>query len=68
MTDLMKGALAAISDIEGGHQDIVESVQCLQYDLDSGDSQSVKSARSMLHRAFLNISNPVQVNGGLGLK
>ena len=57
---LMKGALSAIRD-ECGHQNIVSSIQCLQYDLDFKDSLSLESARAVVHKAFVKIKSPVQV-------
>ena len=57
----LQGALAAISDLEKGNQDYVSRVQCLQYDLDFKNTQSLDSARSLLNRAFAKITNPVEV-------
>ena len=61
----LQGALAAISDLEKGNQDYVSRVQCLQYDLDFKNTQSLDSARSLLNRAFAKITNPVEVKANL---
>ena len=54
----VQGALAAISELEGGHQGLVSPAQCLQYDL---NTESSASAKSKLHQAFADIKSPVQV-------
>ena len=54
----VQGALAAISELEGGHQGLVTTAQCLQYDL---NTESSASAKSKLHQAFADIKSPVQV-------
>ena len=56
-----QGALAAVSDLEGGHQDIVNSIQCLEYDLDFDDMETVDNARELIHKAFFNIKEPIRV-------
>ena len=51
-----------MSDLEGGHQDIVNSIQCrLEYDLDFEDVETVVKARELIHTAFLNIAEPIRV-------
>ena len=51
-----------MSDLEGGHQDIVNSIQRLEYDLDFEDVETVVKARELLiHTAFLNIAAPIRV-------
>ena len=50
-----------MSDLEGGHQDIVSSIQCLEYDLDFENNSSLESAREMILRAFCNIIEPIRV-------
>ena len=50
-----------MSDLEGGHQDIVNSIQCLEYDLDFDDVETVDRARELIHTAFLNIKEPIRV-------
>ena len=56
-----QGALAAVSDLEGGHQDIVNSIQCLEYELDFDDVETVDKARELIHTAFFNIKEPIRV-------
>ena len=53
--------MAAIADIEGGHQDIVKSVQCLEYELDFDNIKTITEARSQLNLALCNIKSPVRV-------
>ena len=53
--------MAAIADIEGGHQDIVKSVQCLEYELDFDNIMTITEARSRLNLALCNIKTPVRV-------
>lgn len=53
-----QGALAAISEVEGGHQGLVSPDHCLQYDL---NTQTSASARTLLHQALASIKTPVQV-------
>ena len=50
-----------MSDLERGHQDIVSSIQCLEYDLDFENNSSLESAREMILRAFCNINEPIRV-------
>ena len=54
--------MAAIADIEGGHQDIVKSVQCLEYELDFENKRTIVEARGRLNMALLNIKHPVRVS------
>eukprot|EP00092_Neocalanus_flemingeri_P027614 GFUD01029963.1.p1 GENE.GFUD01029963.1~~GFUD01029963.1.p1 ORF type:complete len:554 (-),score=119.52 GFUD01029963.1:50-1711(-) len=56
-----QGALAAVSDLEGGHQDIVSSIQCLEYDLDFENKETSDNARQMINKAFWNIKEPIRV-------
>ena len=58
---LFKGALASVSEISGGHQAILKSVQCLEYDLEDGSEILVTKARNMLNRAFCRIKSPIKV-------
>ena len=50
-----------MSDIEKGHQDIVSSIQCLEYDLDFEKEESLENAREMINKAFMNIKDPIRV-------
>ena len=54
--------MAAIADIEGGHQDIVKSVQCLEYELDFDNKRTIVEARGRLNMALCNIKHPVRVS------
>ena len=57
-----QGALAAVSDLEGGHQDIVSSIQCLEYDLDFDKQGTLENGRELINKAFSNIKEPIRVN------
>ena len=59
----LQGPLAWIRDVVGGHQSIVDKVQCLQYELDFENEDSLLSAKQKLHHAFCNITEPLRVKG-----
>ena len=54
--------MAAVSDLEGGHQDIVSSIQCLGYELDFEKIATLEEAKESLNRAFANIKEPLRVS------
>ena len=51
-----------MSDLEGGHQDIVSSIQCLEYDLEFEKKESLDNARDMINKALSNIKEPMRVS------
>ena len=51
-----------MSDIEGGHQDIVKSIQCLEYDLDFDNQETLENGRELINKAFSNIKEPIRVS------
>ena len=51
-----------MSDIEGGHQDIVKSIQCLEYDLDFNKQETLENGRELINKAFSNIKEPIRVS------
>ena len=55
---ISQGALTAVSELERGHQDVVDSIQCVAYTL-GGGGISESQAKSKLERALLRISKPV---------
>ena len=55
---ISQGALTAVSELERGHQDVVDSIQCVAYTLGAGGI-SESQAKSKLERALLRISKPV---------
>jgi len=55
-----QGALTAVSELERGHQDVVDSIQCVAYTLGAGGI-SESQPKSKLERALLRISKPVRV-------
>ena len=57
----LQGAKAAISELVGGHQNIVNSVQCLEYELEFHKEETLLLARRLLNRAFCNIKQPIRV-------
>ena len=56
-----------MSDLEGGHQDIVSSIQCLEYDLDFDKQGTLENGRELINKAFSNIKEPIRVNIYLNL-
>ena len=55
---ISQGALTAVSELERGHQDVVDSIQCVAYTLGAGGI-SESQAKNKLERALLRISKPV---------
>ena len=51
-----------MSDLEGGHQDIVSRIQCLEYDLELEEKETLDKAREMINKAFYNIKEPIRVS------
>ena len=51
-----------MSDLEGGHQDIVSSIQCLEYDLELEEKETLDKARDLINKAFYNIKEPIRVS------
>ena len=56
----LQGALAAVAEVERGHQDIVDSVQCLAYSLGEGGIAEAE-ARGRLEEAVARIREPARV-------
>ena len=59
---ISQGALTAVSEVERGHQDVVDSIQCVAYTLGAGGI-SESQAKSKLERALKRISKPVSLLG-----
>ena len=51
-----------MSDLEGGHQDIVSSIQYLEYDLELEEKATLDKVRELIHKAFYNIKEPMRVS------
>ena len=51
-----------MSDLEGGHQDIVSSIQCLEYDLGLEEKETLDNARELINKSFYNIKEPIRVS------